>query len=56
MEYKNFVLCRITDDNECEFVKNIETSERGYFEIDNLPELSEIRNTEKQIRNVFWSI
>ena len=34
-------------------VKNIETSERGYFEIDNLPELSEIRNTEKQIRMCF---
>ena len=50
---KIFVLCRITDDNECEFVKNIETSERGYFEIDNLPELSEIRNTEKQIRMCF---
>ena len=50
---KIFVLCRITDDNENEFVKNIETSERGYFEIDNLPELSEIRNTEKQIRMCF---
>ena len=32
---------------------NIETSERGYFEIDTLPELSEIRNTEKQIRMCF---
>ena len=35
------------------FKKNIETSERGYFEIDKLPELSEIRNTQKQVQICF---
>ncbi|MBF4805366.1 MAG: NUDIX hydrolase N-terminal domain-containing protein [Pseudoleptotrichia goodfellowii] len=50
---KIFVLCSLDEENEGEFVKNIETSERKYFSLDELPELSEIRNTEKQIKMCF---
>lgn len=46
---KIFVLCSLIEDEEGGFKKNIETSESGYFELENLPELSEIRNTKKQI-------
>ena len=50
---KIFILCSIVNECEGEFKKNIETSERGYFEIDKLPELSEIRNTQKQVQICF---
>lgn len=48
---KIFVLCSLTGENE--FVPNIETSERNFFALDDLPELSTIRNTKKQIRMCF---
>ena len=48
--YKIFVLCDLIDG---EFVENIETETSGYFTLDSLPELSEGRNTEKQIRMCF---
>ncbi len=48
---KIFVLCSLIEENE--FTQNIETSERDFFALDNLPELSTIRNTEKQIRMCF---
>ena len=50
---KIFVLCSIIDEIEDKFIKNNETSERKYFKLNNLPELSEIRNTEKQIKMCF---
>ncbi len=48
---KIFVLCSLIEENE--FTQNIETSERDFFSLDNLPELSTIRNTEKQIKMCF---
>ena len=48
---KIFVLCSLIEENE--FTQNIETSERDFFALNNLPELSTIRNTEKQIRMCF---
>ena len=50
---KIFVLCSKIKEDDKKFEKNIETSERRYFGIDELPELSEIRNTEKQIKMCF---
>ena len=50
---KIFVLCSLTKIEDEKFIENIETSERKYFGIDELPELSEIRNTEKQIKMCF---
>ena len=48
---KIFVLCSLIEENE--FIQNIETSEREFFDLDNLPELSIIRNTEEQIKMCF---
>ncbi|MBP1757702.1 MAG: ADP-ribose pyrophosphatase [Firmicutes bacterium] len=44
---KAFVLCTVIGG---EFTPNLETSESGYFALDNLPELSVGKNTEAQIR------
>lgn len=44
---KAFVLCTVTGG---EFTPNLETSESGYFDLDNLPVLSLGKNTEAQIR------
>ena len=48
--YKIFVQCKYL---ESSFVENIETEETGFFSADNLPELSETRNTELQIKMCF---
>jgi ADP-ribose pyrophosphatase YjhB (NUDIX family) len=48
--YKVFVEC---DYIEGKHQHNIETSEAGFFDIDNLPELSEGRNTRSQIQMCF---
>ena len=44
---KAFVLCRVTGGS---FKPNLETSESGYFALDELPELSLGKNTAAQIR------
>lgn len=48
--YKIFVQCRYIED---EFIENIETEETAFFSVEELPELSETRNTEKQIKMCF---
>lgn len=48
--YKLFILCKIVGG---EALSGIETSEVGFFAEDDLPELSQERNTEKQIRTMF---
>ncbi|MGG5461425.1 NUDIX hydrolase [Clostridium sp. B9] len=48
--YKIFVLCEL---KEIEFKENIETSEYGFFGIDELPNLSISRNTKDQIKICF---
>jgi ADP-ribose pyrophosphatase YjhB (NUDIX family) len=48
--YKIFVECDLI---RYEFKKNIETLEYGFFASESLPELSEGRNTEEQIRICF---
>lgn len=48
--YKIFVEC---DFINAEFTHNIETFENGFFNLENLPELSEGRNTEEQIKICF---
>jgi len=47
---KVFVLCEITDG---EFAPNIETSERGFFDLDNLPLLATEKNNKEQIELCF---
>lgn len=47
---KVFVLCEIIDGS---FVKNIETVESRYFNIDELPNLAEEKNSADQIRTCF---
>lgn len=48
--YKIFILCEITGG---EMKPGFETSDVGFFERDNLPELSIGRNTEEQIKMMF---
>ncbi|MNR20765.1 NUDIX domain protein [compost metagenome] len=48
--YKFFILCRITGGEAAE---GVETSGVGFFGEDALPELSQERNTEKQIKMLF---
>lgn len=48
--YKIFVLCKLIEYN---FQHNIETSDADFFSLDNLPELSEGRNTFAQIKMCF---
>ena len=48
--YKMFFLCRVVGG---ELTIGIETSDTGYFAIDELPELSENRNTYSQILKMF---
>ena len=48
--YKIFVQCKYL---ESSFVENIETEETGFFSADQLPELSETRNTASQIKMCF---
>lgn len=48
--YKVFVLCDLIDGS---FEENIETEESGFFDIENLPELSTGRNTKEQIEMCF---
>lgn len=48
--YKLFILCEITGG---EAVAGLETSEVGFFGIDELPELSIERNTASQLRTMF---
>jgi ADP-ribose pyrophosphatase YjhB (NUDIX family) len=50
--YKVFVEC---DFIKGEFISNIETSEHGFFTMENLPELSEGRNTREQILKCFYA-
>jgi len=47
---KIFTLCDLIDG---EFVENIETTEIGYFDLENLPLLSEDKNTKEQIKMCF---
>lgn len=47
---KVFVQCSVIGG---QFEKNIETTEYGYFEVDNLPELSTEKNNEEQIKMCF---
>lgn len=47
---KLFVLCTVT--GGC-FIPNIETTESGYFGLDELPPLAEEKNNEEQIRMCF---
>ncbi|MCO7127202.1 NUDIX hydrolase [Sporolactobacillus shoreicorticis] len=47
---KVFVLCSLIGG---QFEKNIETTETGYFEIDELPPLAEEKNTQEQIKMCF---
>lgn len=47
---KVFVLCKVIGG---EFKDNIETSDSGYFALDNLPKLSITRNTKEQIEMCF---
>ena len=48
--YKLFFLCELTGG---EPATSIETSDSGFFGLDQLPPLSATRNTEKQIRRMF---
>ncbi len=48
--YKIFVLCDLINGS---FEENIETEESGFFDIENLPELSTGRNTKEQIEMCF---
>jgi len=48
--YKIFVDC---DFIKGEHMENIETSESGFFSLDDLPELSVTRNTYEQIKMCF---
>lgn len=48
--YKIFVQCKYLENK---FVENIETEETGFFSVDQLPELSETRNTASQIKMCF---
>ena len=48
--YKILVQCKYL---ESRFMENIETEETGFFSADRLPELSETRNTESQIKMCF---
>lgn len=48
--YKIFIMCEIVGGTTA---AGLETSEVGFFEIDELPELSIERNTESQIRTMF---
>ncbi|MNE64463.1 hypothetical protein D3C80_1598770 [compost metagenome] len=48
--YKFFILCRITGGEAAE---GVETDGVGFFAENELPELSQERNTEKQIRTLF---
>lgn len=48
--YKMFILCKITGG---EAAGGVETSETGFFAEDELPELSEERNTAGQLHTVF---
>ncbi|MDO5088744.1 MAG: NUDIX hydrolase [Leptotrichiaceae bacterium] len=48
--YKIFVLCSLLGGK---FKKNIETTESGYFKLDNLPELSIEKNNFNQIKMCF---
>lgn len=50
--YKIFVLCTLTEASE-PFQENIETSRRGFFDLDHLPPLSLDRTTKGQIRMCF---
>ena len=47
---KVFVLCTVKGG---EFKKNIETLQSGYFSLDELPELSEDKNSREQIEMCF---
>lgn len=47
---KIFILCDLIDG---EFVENIETTEIGYFDLENLPLLSENKSTKEQIKMCF---
>ena len=47
---KIFLLCEIIEGTKDEFSKNIEISEKNYFDINNLPELSFNRVNENQIK------
>lgn len=48
--YKFFILCRITGGEAAE---GVETSAVGFFAEDELPELSQERNTEQQLKTLF---
>lgn len=48
--YKIFIECEILDNT---LKTGFETSDAGYYSLENLPELSTPRNTEKQIRMMF---
>ncbi|OBZ11649.1 ADP-ribose pyrophosphatase [Bacillus sp. FJAT-27264] len=48
--YKMFILCRITGG---EASQGVETSEVAFFGVDELPELSEERNTKTQLQTMF---
>ncbi len=50
--YKIFVLCNLKGG---EFTENTETSDSGYFPLNDLPTLSSERNTYEQIRDCFDS-
>lgn len=47
---KIFLLCEIIEGTKDEFSKNIEISEKNYFDVNNLPELSFNRVNENQIK------
>lgn len=51
---KIFIRCELLKENE-EFIPNIETSERNFFALDNLPLLATDKNTEQQIKLCFES-
>lgn len=48
--YKIFVQCQYIENK---FIENIETEETDFFSLEELPELSETRNTEEQIKMCF---
>ena len=47
---KIFLLCEIIEGTKDEFSQNIEISEKNYFDVNNLPELSFNRVNENQIK------
>ena len=47
---KVFVMCKVVGGS---FQENIETTESGYFSLDNLPELDADKNVYEQIRMCF---